>query len=64
MTPTMTVEQAHAINMYTKGLEYALRAYYNQHQATGCKCELCKTALMALAFSPEKMEAEKQKPDK
>jgi hypothetical protein len=31
------------------GLDEALRAYYNQHQANGCECELCHNAARALA---------------
>jgi hypothetical protein len=42
MTTTTKADET-LVWMYVKGLENALRAYYNQHQATGCKCELCKT---------------------
>ena len=48
----------------TVGLRRALQAYYDEHQANGCKCELCKNAEGVLAWGRTGMEAEKQKPDK
>lgn len=30
-------------------LDEALRAYYGQHQASGCECELCHNAARVLA---------------
>lgn len=55
----MTAEEIQVMWIYTRGLEGALRAYYNQHQATSCKCELCKNTVLAFAWSPERMKAEK-----
>jgi hypothetical protein len=39
---------AAALGLHAMRLEKALRAYYDQHQASGCKCELCKGAAAAL----------------
>jgi|HubBroStandDraft_6_1064221.scaffolds.fasta_scaffold1170140_1 hypothetical protein len=33
-----------------KMLEERLRAYYDQHQTTDCKCELCKHTELILAL--------------
>jgi hypothetical protein len=53
---------AGALMLYAKRLEDALRAYYNQHRATGCECDLCEDAERAfISFSKK---AEKQKPGK
>jgi hypothetical protein len=40
---------AGALMPYAKRLEDALRAYDNQHRATGCECDLCKDAERAFA---------------
>ena len=39
----MTTIMMRLVSMHAKPLETALRAYYDQHQATGCKCELCQS---------------------
>jgi hypothetical protein len=39
-----TTEEKYAVLVLMRQLEHALRGYYNQHQATGCECELCKEA--------------------
>jgi hypothetical protein len=46
----MTPEEKHKVMFLVRGLEERLRAYYNQHQETGCKCELCKNAELAFAL--------------
>jgi hypothetical protein len=46
----MTLEQKYALMKCAGELDHVLRAYYNQHQANGCECELCKNAEHALAF--------------
>jgi hypothetical protein len=47
-------EQRYGLVSCLRELDPALRAYYNQHQANGCECELCKNAELALAnFSEE-----------
>jgi hypothetical protein len=43
-------EQTGGLMFCASALDKALRAYYNQHQANGCECELCITAEGALAF--------------
>jgi hypothetical protein len=45
----LTVEKRHWLIVCARELDLALRAYYNQHQANGCECELCKNAEHALA---------------
>ena len=45
----MTREERIWIGRCARQLDQALRAYYNQHQANGCDCELCKNAERALA---------------
>jgi hypothetical protein len=45
----MTTVQRLWLVSCVKGLDEALRAYYNQHQANGCECELCHNAARALA---------------
>ena len=45
----MTREERIWLGRCAKELDRALRAYYNQHQANGCECELCKNAEHALA---------------
>jgi hypothetical protein len=45
----MTLVQKLWLVKCVNGLDEALRAYYNQHQANGCECELCKNAERALA---------------
>jgi hypothetical protein len=45
----MTTVQKIWLVSCVKGLDEALRAYYNQHQANGCECELCHNAARALA---------------
>jgi hypothetical protein len=46
-----TTEEKYALVVKMRLLEDALRAYYNQHRATSCDCELCKNAERALAMT-------------
>ena len=49
-TITVTPEEKYSFMCLVRGLEERLRAYYDQHQATGCECELCKNAELAFAL--------------
>jgi hypothetical protein len=44
----LKLEKRHWLIVCARELDHALRAYYNQHQANGCECELCKNAEHAL----------------
>jgi hypothetical protein len=48
-TITLDPRLAGALAIHAKQLEDALRAYYNQHRATGFECELCEDAERAFA---------------
>jgi hypothetical protein len=45
-----TLEERAAFLLRVSPREPALRAFYNQHQKTGCKCEQCKTAEAVFAW--------------
>ena len=45
----MTREERIWLGRCAKQLDEALRAYYKQHQANGCDCELCQNAEKAIA---------------
>lgn len=49
--PTITPEKRMtvALGYHAMMLEKALKAYYEQHQANGCKCQLCIDAELAFA---------------
>ena len=61
---TATLEQKCEFFVRVSPREPSLRAIYNQHQKTGCKCEYCKTAEGVFAWISKLGEAEKPKSDK
>jgi hypothetical protein len=61
---TATLEQKLEFFVRVSPREPSLRAIYNQHQKTGCKCEYCKTAEGVFAWISKLGEVEKPKPDK
>ena len=61
---TATLKQKFEFFLRVSPLEPSLRATYNQHQKTGCKCEYCKTAEGVFVWISKLGEVEKPKPDK
>jgi hypothetical protein len=59
-----SLEERSAFFFRVSPLESSIRAIYNQHQKTGCKCEWCQAAEGVFAWIDKLGEVKKQKPDR